>query len=137
MVDNIWLIIASTLFFGFGLIAGMIAWYKGYRPWFWLLSMPPIGFLVIALIPGLGRATTPEERERMESRADWTGGILSGFTLVPMFALPLIGAMLYFVLQSQPVVPLPMMSPTATVVTEESGTSESVMTEGTESTEQE
>ena len=110
----------SVLVFVPGLIAGLVAWSKGYRPWFWLLSMGPIGALVIALIPGLAHATTPEERERMESRADWTGGILSGFTILPALGLPLIVVLLIGSMTSAPVAPLPMMpAPSATVDPEE------------------
>jgi hypothetical protein len=103
------LIITSALVFGPGLISGLIAWNKGYRPWFWLLSFGPLGTLIVALTPALSRATTPEERERMESRADWTGGILSGFTVMPMFALPVLGALYFFSFSAPMVPPTPVL----------------------------
>jgi hypothetical protein len=81
---------ASILVFGPGVISAFVAWSKGYRPWFWLLSFGPVGTLLISLKPSLGKAATPEEREAWETRADWTGGILSGFTILPMFGLPLL-----------------------------------------------
>lgn len=113
------LLAGSVLVFIPGLIAGWVAWSKGYRPWFWLLSMGPIGALVITLIPGLAHAKTPEERERMESRADWTGGILSGFTILPALGLPLIVVLLIGSMTSGPVAPPPMMpAPSATVIPE-------------------
>jgi hypothetical protein len=118
----------SVLVFGPGLLAAVIAWNKGYRPWFWFLAMGPIGLLWILMTPAVAQATTPEERERWETRTDWTGGILTGFTLLPLFALPLLG-MLWFTAVSVSVrTAAPMPMPTPPVVTgsvmEESGQSD-------------
>ena len=111
------LLVGSVLVFGPGLIAGWIAWMKGYRPWFWLLAMGPIGALVIALFPSLARAATPEEIDRLETRADWTGGILTGFTVLPMFLLPLVGVLFFLQFRSMAPPPPPMMAaPTVTAV---------------------
>jgi len=93
--------------FGPGFLAALIAWNKGYRPWFWFLAMGPIGLLWVLLTPAVSQATTPEERERWETRTDWTGGILSGFTLLPMFALPLM-AVVFYALAARPA-PMPTM----------------------------
>ena len=107
---------------GLGLTAAYIAWKKGYPPWFWLVSMGPVGTLWILITPNLNRATTPEERERWETRANWTGGVLSGFTILPMFGLPLIGlvgALSYRSMAVGPPAPPPTVTATATVVEDE------------------
>lgn len=110
---------ASILVFGPGVISAFVAWSKGYRPWFWLLSLGPVGTLVIVLRPSLGKAETPEEREAWETRADWTGGILSGFTILPMFGFPLILVAGWFSYSSMAVAPPPLPAVTAgPVVTE-------------------
>jgi hypothetical protein len=75
------LFLSSCLLVGPGLYAALDAWMKGYRPWFWLVSLGPVGLLLMLLRPNLNQAKTPEERERWEQRANWTGGILSGVTL--------------------------------------------------------
>jgi hypothetical protein len=111
---------SSILVFGPGFLAAVIAWKKGYRPWFWFLAMGPIGLLWILLTPNIAQATTPEERERWETRTDWSGGILSGFTLLPMFALPLLG-MAFYALAARParapmpVTPIAVTMPVVTV----------------------
>lgn len=107
---------ASILVFGPGLIAAFVASSKGYRPWFWLLSLGPVGMLVIALKPSLGKAETPEEREAWETSADWTGGVLSGFTILPMFGFPLILVAGWLSYSSMAVAPPPL--PAGPVVTE-------------------
>ena len=101
-------LLGSCLVFGPGLIAGVIAWHKGYRPWFWLLSFGPVGMFWILFKPSLDKATTPEERERWESRADWTGGVLSGFTSFVMFGIPLIAVVGYFSMSLTPAAPRPV-----------------------------
>jgi hypothetical protein len=76
------------VFFGSGFLAAFVAHGKGYRPWFWLLALGPVGLLLLLIKPPLRSAATPEERERWERRADWTGGILSVGTFFLLFALP-------------------------------------------------
>lgn len=76
------------LFFGAGFVAAFVARGKGYRPWFWLLALGPVGLLLLLIKPPLRNAATPEERERWEQRADWTGGILSVGTFFLLFAMP-------------------------------------------------
>jgi hypothetical protein len=94
------LFLSSCLLFGPGLYAALDAWMKGYRPWFWLVSLGPVGLLLMLLRPNLKRATTPEEREQWEQRADWTGGILSGITLFFAMAMPIGGMMAIYSLRS-------------------------------------
>ncbi len=110
-------LLGSFLVFGPGLVAGVIAWLKGYRPWFWLLSFGPVGMILILFKPNLNKATTPEERERWESRADWTGGVLSGFTAFVMFGIPLIAVVGYFSMTLAPAAPRPV--PTAPAMSTE------------------
>lgn len=97
--------LCSGLFFGSGLFSACLAWVKGYRPWFWLVSLGPIGALSMLLRPNLNRATTPEEREQWEQRADWTGGILSGITLFFAMGLPIVGMLAFFSLRTVAVGP--------------------------------
>jgi hypothetical protein len=118
----------SILVFGPGFLAAFIAWNKGYRPWFWLLAMGPIGLVWILATPAVVKATTPEQRERWETRTDWTGGILSGFTLLPMFALPLLGVLWFSAVAVRttpvmiapapppPIVAVPMQAPLIEVI---------------------
>ena len=100
-------LVSSCLFFGPGVVAAFVARWKGYRPWFWLLSAGPFGMLLILLKPSLYRATTPEERARWEQQADWAGGILSGFTMFCMFALPILGMLTYYSVQRVATAPFP------------------------------
>lgn len=93
------IVFIAFIYFGPGLISGLVAWKKGYRPWFWLASMGIIGMLVIFAIPMLAKARTPEEREQMEWRADWTGGILSGVTMLPLVIVVFFNLM--FVVRAQ------------------------------------
>jgi len=104
-------LVSSCLFFGPGVMAAFVAQWKGYRPWFWLLSAGPFGMLLILLKPSLHRATTPEERERWEQQADWAGGILSGFTMFCMFALPMLGMLAFYGVRSVRVPPAPIATP--------------------------
>lgn len=101
------LFLSSCLLFGPGLYAALDAWMKGYRPWFWLVSLGPVGLLLMLLRPNLNQATTPEEREQWEQRADWTGGILSGITLFFAMAMPIFGMVAVFSLRSATVGPAP------------------------------
>lgn len=100
-------LLGSCLVFGPGLLAGFVARQKGYRPWPWLLSMGPIGLLLVLLGKGLDQAKTPEEREQWESRSDWTGGILSGFTMFFVLLLPLSVMLLAFSWRSASIGPAP------------------------------
>ncbi|MBC8117044.1 MAG: hypothetical protein H7062_21825 [Candidatus Saccharimonas sp.] len=101
--------LCSSLFFGLGLVAAGVAYMKGYRPWFWLVSLGPIGAMSMLLRPNLNRATTPEEREQWEQRADWTGGILSGITLFFAMGLPIVGMLAFFSLRTVAVPSAPAM----------------------------
>jgi nitric oxide reductase large subunit len=89
------LALGGALVLGPGLVSAVVAHRKGYRPWFWILSCGLVGMLVTLLIPGLDQAATPEQRERWESRADWTGGLLSGFTFLFMGLLPTLGLVFF------------------------------------------
>lgn len=99
--------LCSSVLFGLGLFSACLAWVKGYRPWFWLVSLGPVGALLMLLRPNLNRATTPEEREQWEQRADWTGGVLSGITLFFAMAMPIVGVLTFFSLRSVAVGPPP------------------------------
>ena len=94
--------LCSGVFFVSGMISVSLAWIKGYRPWFWLVSLGPVGALLMLLKPNLNRATTPEERELWEQRADWTGGILSGITLFFSMAMPILGMVTFFTMAIGP-----------------------------------
>lgn len=107
MIEFLVLFSASALLFGSGLIAAVIAWKKEYRPWFWVLSCGPLGLLLILLKPNLREATTPEAREAWEERADWTGGVLSGFTFFFLVLVPALGFLTYFAAFSAPVAMAP------------------------------
>lgn len=90
------IILAAGLVLAPGLLSAVVAHYKGYRPWFWILSSGLLGMLIILIVPSLGRAVTPEQREKWESRADWTGGILSGLTFLSVFAVVTSAVLLFF-----------------------------------------
>ena len=100
----VFLVLCCALFFVTGMISVSLAWMKGYRSWFWFVSMGPVGALLMLLWPNLNRATTPEERELWEQRADWTGGILSGITLFFAMAMPIVGMVAIFSLRSVAVI---------------------------------
>jgi hypothetical protein len=105
------LLVAGALLFAPGLLSAVVAHQKGYRPWFWILSCGLVGMLVTIFIPSLSRATNPEERERWEARADWTGGLLSGFTFLSMFGMPLLAGLFFFSARSSMVRALPTPPP--------------------------
>jgi hypothetical protein len=71
-------------------ISPLIAWRKGYAPYFWLFACGPIGLVVIAILPSTRRAATPEELEQMQARANTTGAILTGvaFFVSLMLVIP-------------------------------------------------
>ena len=97
----------SGVFFVSGMISVSLAWMKGYRPWFWLVSLGPVGAMLMISRRNLSCAATPEEREQWEQRADWTGGILSGITLFFAMGLPIVGMVAIFSLRSVAVGPAP------------------------------
>jgi hypothetical protein len=69
------------------LVSPFIAWHKGYAPYFWLFACGPIGLAVISCFPSAKTATTPEQLELMQSRANTTGAILSGIVFFLIAAL--------------------------------------------------
>ena len=97
----------SCVFCATGLFAACLAWMKGYRPWFWLVSLGPVGALLMISRRNLSCAATPEEREQWEQRADWTGGILSGITLFFAMGLPILGVLTFFSMGSVAIGPAP------------------------------
>lgn len=107
--------VGCLLVLGPGFIAAVVAHRKGYRPWFWVLSCGLVGLVVTAVMPPIRRAETPELRERWETRADWTGGILSGITFMLMFVFPIMGG-LFFVGVTAPMGrPAALLAPPPTV----------------------
>lgn len=104
-------VILSGIILVAGLITALVANAKGYRPWFWILAMGPIGLIVMVVRKSLDRATTPEERERWQAQADWTGGILSGLTFVAVFAFPILGMATFIVTRAAVIPPPPMVTP--------------------------
>jgi hypothetical protein len=63
------------------LVSPFIAWRKGYSPWYWLFACGPVGLIVIACLPSVKSAKTPEEYERLEARANFIGAVLSGIVI--------------------------------------------------------
>lgn len=113
------LLLPFVLFVPLGLISGFVAWRKGYPPWYWLFSMGPIGIIWILVTRNLSEATTPEEREGWETRANWTGGILSGLTVLPAFAFPFAaGGVFFFAAAPRPARPMMVTPPPAVTVDE-------------------
>jgi hypothetical protein len=121
------IILAGGILLGPGLLSAVIAHYKGYRPWYWVLSSGLLGMVIILIVPSLGRAATPEQREKWESRADWTGGILSGLTFVSLFAVVMLAA-LFFVGAAAPL--RVKTAPVVTAPTTASPTMDDVELEG-------
>lgn len=113
--------VSSATVVGLGLIAGVVAHQKGYRPWFWMLSFGLLGLLVTVLMPGLRQARTPEERDRWEMRADWTGGLLSASTFMVMFVLPVLAGISFFVRFSSPMAGPPIPPPAPILVPYQTG----------------
>lgn len=101
-----------------GLISAIIANFKGYRPWFWILAMGPVGLIIMLVKQSLNRATTPEERERWETQADWTGGVLSGLTFMSVFGLPILGAAAFLSARAVAIPAPPPVAPPLVVVPE-------------------
>ena len=69
------------------LISPLIAWKKGFAPYYWLFACGPIGLIALCCLPSLKSTTTPEDYERLESRANLIGGTLSIITIFLGFAL--------------------------------------------------
>ena len=69
------------------LVSPFIAWRKGYAPYYWMFACGPVGLIVVCCLRSLKLAETPEEYERMEARANLTGGILTGIALFLSFGL--------------------------------------------------
>jgi hypothetical protein len=63
------------------LISPFVAWRKGYAPYYWLFACGPVGLGVISFLRPLKAATTPEQYEQMEARANLIGSILSGIAI--------------------------------------------------------
>lgn len=85
-IPLIFLVISGLSFISF-LVSPFIASRKGYAPYFWLFAAGPIGLIVICYLPSTKRASTPEEVELMQARANTTGAILSGISLFAVAAL--------------------------------------------------
>jgi len=62
-----------------GLLAGLIAWAKGYRPRYWLLSLPQ-GLFIMLCFPDCSRSP-PEQRLRQRAGANVFGMFVSGMNL--------------------------------------------------------
>lgn len=77
------------------LISPFVAWKKRYAPYYWLFACGPVGLVVVCCLRSLKLATTPEEYERMEVRANLIGSVLTGIALfcsvglMGLLALPL------------------------------------------------
>ena len=69
------------------LVSPYIAWRKGYAPYFWLFACGPIGLIVISCFTSTKKASTPEQLELMQARANTTGAILSGIVFFLIAAL--------------------------------------------------
>lgn len=76
----VFLTVTSLSFISF-FVSPLIAWKKGYAPYFWLFACGPIGLIVIAILPSTKQATTPEDLEQMQARANTTGAILTGIAI--------------------------------------------------------
>lgn len=112
-------LLISMVLFGSGLLAALIAWKKGYSPWYWLFSMGPVGLVVIAATPSLDSAKTPELREIWETKARWVGGVMSGLVVIPMVSVAMLGFLLFFSLRSTAVPPARVAVPIVAPVIEE------------------
>lgn len=71
----------------FIVLAGVIAWQKGYSLSLWLLSAGPLGLLILIFaLPDIGKISNPEEKIRKAFIGNRIGAILS---MLPLFALTL------------------------------------------------
>lgn len=62
------------------LLAALVGWAKGYRPWCWLLSLPH-GLIVMLFLPVCSRLP-PRRRRQQRNRGDKVGAFISGLNLV-------------------------------------------------------
>ena len=67
--------------FGCMIVSPFIARQKGYAPYYRFIALHPVGLIVIANLSPLSTVATPEERERMEARANRIGGVLTRIAL--------------------------------------------------------
>ena len=70
---------------------------KRYAPYYWLFACGPVGLVVVCCLRSLKLATTPEEYERMEVRANLIGSVLTGIALFCSVGLMGLLALLLFV----------------------------------------
>ena len=75
------------MIFGCMIVSPFIARRKGYAPYYWFFALHPVGLIVIANLAPLSSAATPEERDRMEARANRIGGVLTGIALFASVSL--------------------------------------------------
>lgn len=81
LIGLIYIVVLVLSFVSF-LISPFVAWRKGYSPYLWMFACGPLGLIVIGCLPSVTTATTPEEMEIMQTRANTTGAILSAVALV-------------------------------------------------------
>lgn len=74
--------------FGCMIVSPLIARQKGYTPYYWILALHPVGLIVIANLPPLRDAKTPEQHQQMEFGGNRTGKRLSFIGL--LLAVPLL-----------------------------------------------
>ncbi len=66
------------LLFGWAFFTSpLIAMQKGYAPYYWPFACGPIGLIAMIFLPPLKSAENPEDYERLESRANFIGAVLS------------------------------------------------------------
>lgn len=87
----VFFVVAGLSFISF-VVSPFVATAKGYAPYFWLFASGPIGLIVICYLPSAKNATTPEQMELMQARANTTGAILTGVALlvVGMLLVPVV-----------------------------------------------
>jgi hypothetical protein len=71
------------------LISPVIALKKGYAPYYWMFACGPVGLMIVSCLRSTSKAKTPEELERMQSRANTIGAVLTGFAF--LLALSAVG----------------------------------------------
>ena len=78
--------VTGIIFVSF-ITAPLIAWQKGFVPYYWMFACGPVGLFVICCLRSLKAAKTPEEYERMEARANLFGSVLTGIALFASVSL--------------------------------------------------